>query len=182
MKVVVKGHHMSVTDALKEYAESKVTHIENFKDHIESITIDLDIDHSSADDSQQKASILVHVRGSFLQASECSHSMYASIDVVMDKMYLQLKKYKDKSNDHRHDPKHLTFPETNRPERSFSKANNNQSKGPRFIKQPMEPEEAADLLDRENIDIIAFRNLSDEQINIIYRMTEKHTFGLIEAT
>jgi putative sigma-54 modulation protein len=181
VKTSIKCHHMSITDALKDYAESKLSHIEKFYDHIESIAINLGVDHTSTDNHQHKASILVHVQGSFFQASESTGSMYASIDLMLDKICSQLKKYKDKLTSHRDDPRHLTTPKKNTQKRSIS-VEKNTKKGARFIKQPMDPEEAADILDRENIDILVFRDLGNEHINVMYRLSDKHnTFGLIEA-
>ena len=169
---------MSITDGLKDYADSKLHRIENFINYIESIAMDLDIDHYSTDSEQHKASILVHVPGTFLKASETSDSMYASIDLVMDKIYLQLKKYKDKAKSHRDDPKHLI--NEDKPKRSISIAKNT-TKGIRFVKQPMEPEEAADLMEREELPVLVFRNLTDELVNVLYRRGDSHIFELIEV-
>ncbi len=169
---------MSITDGLKEYADTKLHRIENFSQYIESIAIDLDIDHYSTDSEQHKASILIHVAGSFLKASESTDSMYASIDLVMDKIYIQLKKHKEKLKNHRDDPKHLI--NDTKPKRSI-KVSQNETKGIRFVKQPMDPEEAADLMERENLPVLVFRKLSDETINVLYRRGDSHTFDLIET-
>jgi putative sigma-54 modulation protein len=178
VKKSINSHHMSITDGLKEYAETKLSRIENFQPFIESITIDLDMDHPSHDAEQYKASIRVHVPGTVLQASETSDSMYASIDLVMDKMYVQLKRIKEKSQSHRKDVRHLT-PES-KSDRSISVLKDS-GKGIRFIKQPMDPQEAADIMDRENLPLLVFRRLSDETVNVLYRRSEdQNLFDLIE--
>jgi len=173
MKTLIKAHHMSITEALKDYAESKIDRLEKFSDHIQSVTIDLDIDHASTDDTQQKASALIHVSGTSLKASEASESMYSSIDLMMDKLEAQLKKYKDKITDHRGDVKHQNG------HQKFSINTAKKSKGERFIQQPMDPEEAVSILQREKLKVLVFRNLSDERINVIYPITDNE-YGLID--
>ena len=67
-----------------------------------------------------------------------------------------------------------------KPKRSISIAKNT-TKGIRFVKQPMEPEEAADLMEREELPVLVFRNLTDELVNVLYRRGDSHIFELIEV-
>jgi putative sigma-54 modulation protein len=177
-KTLIKFHHMSITKALQDYAKSKLHRIEKFDSYIVSVSIDLDVNHLSSNGQQQEASALVHVHGSTIKASASSDSMYASIDLMMDKLDFQLTKYKDKLKSHRAEPKHQSTKGTFKRSVSVKKA---LEKGDRFIRQPMDPEEAASILERENINVIVFRNLSDECVNVIYRLDEDRTYGLIEA-
>jgi len=56
------------------------------------------------DKLQQKAEITLRVRGSALHAESIEPDLYASIDVVMDKLDRQVLRHKDRVKNHAHTP------------------------------------------------------------------------------
>ena len=67
-------------------------------DKIEEIQVDLDVETFPNEEDRQIVSATVLVPGSALIAKESSKDLYASIDVMVDKLQRQLKKYKDKAS------------------------------------------------------------------------------------
>ena len=76
MQITIVGHHVEVTDALR----------------VKSIHVTLSLENQQL----QKASAKVTVTGNDLYAEAVEETMYASIDVLADKLERQLVKYKEK--------------------------------------------------------------------------------------
>ncbi len=92
MLIEITGRHVAVTDTIKEYARRKVQKAaEDFHD-VESVHVILDVQKI-----RHIAEVVVQGRHHMrLEASEASEDMYASIDLVSDKIAKQLRKNRDK--------------------------------------------------------------------------------------
>lgn len=92
MNITISGHHLSVTEAMKEYARKKASKLERFFDRIRKIQVTLDVEGE-----RQTAEMIVSaVRGSTLIAEVASTDMYAAIDLAVDKLERQLTRHKEK--------------------------------------------------------------------------------------
>ena len=94
MQLNVSGHHVEVTDALRDYVESKFERLQRHFDQITKIEVTLIVEKQV-----QKAEASIHVSGADLFAVAQSEDMYAAIDSLVDKLDRQLIKHKEK---HRH--------------------------------------------------------------------------------
>ncbi|MDE1460625.1 ribosome hibernation-promoting factor, HPF/YfiA family [Spartinivicinus poritis] len=94
MQVNISGHHVEVTDALRQYVIKKLDRIENHYDSITNVQITL-----SVEKLRQKAEANLHVRGADIAATAESEDMYAAIDLLSDKLGRQLSKHKEKTLD-----------------------------------------------------------------------------------
>jgi putative sigma-54 modulation protein len=101
MKIQVKGRHVVVTEPLRDYAEEKLAKLHRVlsERHIDEVTrVELELivekGHNSAD--SQVAEATVFTRGPVMRARESSPDMYASIDLVTEKLQRQAKRYHDK--------------------------------------------------------------------------------------
>ena len=92
MQINISGHHVDVTDALKDYVADKMQKLERHTDDITSIQAIL-----SVEKNRQKAEAKIHVKGADLFANAESEDMYAAIDALADKLDRQLIKHKEKS-------------------------------------------------------------------------------------
>jgi putative sigma-54 modulation protein len=91
MQLSISGHHVDVTDALKNYASEKLTKLERHFDHITNVHVVL-----SVEKLRQRAEATMHVSGAELFADADSEDMYAAIDALTDKLDRQLLKHKEK--------------------------------------------------------------------------------------
>lgn len=107
MKVTVNARHMDVTDAIKDYIESKVDKFSHFYDNVMSVEVILDIE---AEEAVVEIVVQARRKHTFV-ASHRDEDMYASIDQCVDKVTQQLRRYKDKSRD-RHGPSHSEIQDT----------------------------------------------------------------------
>jgi len=96
MQLSISGHHLDVTEAIKQHSIEKLSKIKHHFDHLININMILEV----AKDVQ-KAEATIHVSGADLFAKAESSDMYSSIDQMVNKLDSQIRKHKEKLNDHR---------------------------------------------------------------------------------
>jgi putative sigma-54 modulation protein len=97
MKLVIQGKNIEISSALREYVTQK---IEKAVSHFQNLTIEVDVTLSVARNprinSKQIAEVTIYLNGAVVRAEESSESLYASLDLVADKVSRKLRKYKEK--------------------------------------------------------------------------------------
>jgi len=96
MQINLTGHHVEITDPLRNYVDSKFERLERHFDQVTNVHVILSIEKL-----RQKAEATMHVNGADLFADAVHEDMYAAIDGLIDKLDRQVKKYKEKLTDHR---------------------------------------------------------------------------------
>jgi len=91
MNIHVTGHHVEVTDAIRDYVHSKLERITRHFDHVIDVNVIL-----SVNKLQQKVEATVHVRGRDIFAESDDQNMYAAIDSLIDKLDRSVIKHKEK--------------------------------------------------------------------------------------
>ena len=95
MQLTITGHHLEVTNPLKEYVESKLGRLQRHFDQITATHVILTVEKMV-----QKAEATIHIAGGDLFAHAESEDMYAAIDALADKLDRQLIKHKQKHRRH----------------------------------------------------------------------------------
>ena len=95
MQMTISGHHLEVTDPIREYVTTKLSKLERHYEQITSTYVILTVDKL-----QQKAEATVHVSGGELFAIAEHTDLYAAIDALTDKLDRQLIKHKEKHRGH----------------------------------------------------------------------------------
>lgn len=95
MQITISGHHVDVTDALREYVEAKFERLQRHYSEITMVEVTLILEKLV-----QKAEATVHIAGADLFAAADSDDMYAAIDSLADKLDRQLIKHKEKHRPH----------------------------------------------------------------------------------
>ncbi|HFC54073.1 MAG TPA: ribosome hibernation promoting factor [Gammaproteobacteria bacterium] len=95
MQLNLTGHHMDLTDALRNYVDEKLGRLERYFDKVGNVHVVL-----SVEKNRQKAEATMHVNGADLFANSEGDDMYAAIDALSDKLHRQLKKHKEKLSSH----------------------------------------------------------------------------------
>jgi len=91
MQLTISGHHLEITEAIREYVTSKFAKLERHYEQINSTSVILTVEKLS-----QNAEATVHVSGGELFANSQHEDLYAAIDSLTDKLDRQLIKYKEK--------------------------------------------------------------------------------------
>lgn len=95
MKMNLTGHHVELTDSLRDYVNSKFEKLERHFDHINNVYVTLTVEKND-----QKAESTVHLNGTELHASAIDSDMYVAIDALIEKLDRQVLKYKGKISKH----------------------------------------------------------------------------------
>lgn len=93
MQINLTGHHIELTDALRDYVNSKFAKLERHFEQINNVQVILTVEKL-----KQIAEAKLNVNGGELFANSEHSDMYAAIDVLIDKLDRQLIKHKDKLN------------------------------------------------------------------------------------
>jgi putative sigma-54 modulation protein len=95
MRINFTARHFRAPERLKKYSEKKVARLKRYYGGIIDCEIILDYEKLN-----QIAEIAIHVYGQRLVAVEKSEDIFKSIDLAVDKLERQLKRYKEKRHDH----------------------------------------------------------------------------------
>ena len=179
MQITIRTHHVDITPSLKEYAKKKIEKLEKYFENIQEIIVELDVSATSDEDQRQVAFGIIKASQTTMRAEEATRDMYASIDLLTEKLEVQLRRHKEKLKDHKKSG-------SKRSVGAVAKSRNGH-KGLTFLKddklyipKPMTPEEALDILLVEKNKFLVFRNAKTEQVNVIYPIRGEQ-YGLIET-
>lgn len=95
MQINISGHHIEVTESLRDYVNEKFEKLERHFDHINNVHVVLKVEKL-----RQIAESTVHLNGSEVFASVEHENMYAAIDSLIDKLDRQVIRHKEKMNRH----------------------------------------------------------------------------------
>ena len=96
MQVIITGHHLEVTDALKAHIDAKFEKLARHFDNVTDVHVIL-----SVEKLVQKAEATLQLSGAKLFAEDSLEDMYVAIDAMADKLDRQISKHKEKTGSHR---------------------------------------------------------------------------------
>ena len=91
MQVIVTGHHLEITEALKAHVDAKFEKLARHFDKVTDVHVIL-----SVEKLVQKAEATLQISGAKLFAEDHQEDMYAAIDEMVDKLDRQITKHKEK--------------------------------------------------------------------------------------
>jgi putative sigma-54 modulation protein len=95
MQLDITGHHVEVTEPLKEYVAAKLEKIGRHFDLVSDVHCILTVEKL-----RHKAEATVSVNGAKIYADATEADMYAAIDDLADKLERRVRKHKEKLVDH----------------------------------------------------------------------------------
>ena len=95
MQLDITGHHVDVTEPLKEYVAAKLDKIGRHFDLVSDVHCILTVEKL-----RHKAEATVSVNGAKIYADATEGDMYAAIDDLADKLERRVRKHKEKLVDH----------------------------------------------------------------------------------
>lgn len=176
MKLLIQGNNIAVTDSIHEYVKEKLAKaVKHFENITSKIDVHLSVARNSRIESKHKAEVTVYANGTIIRAQEGSGNLYASIDMVADKIYRQLRRYKEK---HLAKKNHAQVRTGDMIEATTVESNLIGDRTPElpaeivrkkyFAMPPMSIEQALEQLQLVDHDFYMFRNSETQEINVIY--------------
>ena len=99
MKIHITPHHLSLTDALQQFAARKVSALDGISRDIDAAHIVLRDDSKTNPERRFSASVRLMVRGADVFARGAGHDLYATIEKVVQKLTSGLRTRKSRLHD-----------------------------------------------------------------------------------
>ncbi|WP_134682760.1 ribosome hibernation-promoting factor, HPF/YfiA family [Brevibacillus migulae] len=173
MRCSIHGDHITITPALKEYVENKVGRLEKFD-----LLTDADDCRVTLRVTKKKHTVEVTIPAgnTMFRAEESSEDMYASVDLVTDKLNRMIRKYKDRMESQNR--KAAAQPLPTAPVHEEEDADQ-LVRIKKFEYKPMDVEEAIMQMDLIGHTFFIFTNAENGQVNVVYKRNDGG-YGLIE--
>ena len=91
MQINLSGHHIEITDPLRDFVNSKFAKLERHFEQINNVQVTLTVEKLN-----QIAEAKLNVNGGEIFANSQHEDMYAAIDALIDKLDRQIIKHKEK--------------------------------------------------------------------------------------
>lgn len=180
MQITIEGRHIEVTDAMREYVEKKLQKLKKYFPYLIYVHVVFYTQRA-----EQVVDVTIQANRFTIHNEEKSNDLYASIDTVVDKLEVQLKKYKERLiHNHQKQPRpdkdlnlNISVFDRETIEESLPERQIIHTK--RLAIKPMTIDEAAMQMDLIDHNFLVFRNADTQTVNVIYRRNDGH-YGLIE--
>lgn len=178
MKLLIQGNNIAVTESIHDYVEQKLEKaVKHFQNITGKVDVHLSVARNSRIERRHKAEVTVFANGTVIRAQEGSENLYASIDMVADKIARQLRKYKEKhlaKNNH-DNIRQEEFSENEDLPLVEELDNDRDPELPAAVVRskyyampPMTVQEALEQLQLVDHDFYMFQNSKTGEINVIY--------------
>lgn len=207
MKLLVKGKNVDISERLQAYAEKRLGKLsQQLDDDVTRLELEITEEKNPKISDSHVAEATIWTKGPTIRARESSHDVYASIDLVAEKVERQVRKYREKRIQYQHGGPHRNgngryksalqaegTPDGGIADRQMADADTpnletfmdsphvNIVKTKQFNLGPMSPEEAALQMDLVGHDFFVFVNDENNQTSVLYKRNDGN-YGLIEPT
>lgn len=181
MKFTIRGQNMLLTDALKDYATKKIGRLERYFETAPTSDVCVTL---SVVKNMQAVEVTIPLPGVLLRAEVRSEDMYASIDLVTEKLERQIRKHKTKANrKFRQDGIRSLFRDSYDGSTAVRRLDEEEDlelvRTKRFTLKPMDVEEAILQMNMVGHNFFVFANADSKEVNVVYRRNDGK-YGLIE--
>lgn len=182
MKLNIRGENFEVTAALRDYVEKKLGRLQRYFDNGEVRDVNVTLRVLRGDGIIE---VTIPMSSVLIRAEETHPDMYAAIDLVIEKLERQVRKYKTKIN--RKQRQDSTTRVAMRQADSVAVLTDDEEdddefsivRTKRFALKPMDPEEAVLQMDLLGHNFFVFQNSETNEVNVVYRRNDGK-YGLIE--
>ena len=181
MNIIMSGKQMDLTDGIKHAIEEKLGRLDFYLHPETDVKVTV-----SAKKARQKVEVTIFpINGPIIRAEDIEENLYAAIDIVYDKLNIQLRKYKKRLQDRHKLNESIRFDAIEDIEETDQSSSEDNldiviERTKKFGVKPMSPEEAVLQMDLLGHDFYMFKNDESNDISIVYRR-KNGGYGLIES-
>lgn len=171
MNINIRGKNVEVTDALKDYVQKRIGKLEKYLGILQEAQVTLVVEKND-----HRVEVTIPVNGMIIRGEESSGDMYASIDLVFEKLEKQVNKYRGKISKKL---RGLNVADAAALGAGEKLVEDEVVKTKRFAVKPMPVEEAIMQMNMLGHSFYVFSNAETEDVNVVYRRKDGK-YGLIE--
>ena len=172
MKITISGKNIEVTAGLRSAVEDKLSKLEKYFTPDTACNVAL-----SVEKERQKIEVTIPMKGHIIRAEQESDDMYVTIDLIVDIIEAQLKRYRKKLIDKQQNTESLR--------KEFVEEEAEQDEEIRIVRakkfgmKPMFPEDACVQMELLGHNFYVFSNAETGEVNVVYKRKDR-SYGLIE--
>ena len=176
MKYNIRGNKLEVTDAIDDYIRSKLSKVEKYLDDNDVVEAKVLI---SAKGKDQKVEVTIWSGKYNIRAEVTNEDLYSAIDLVVDKLERQFKKYKGKISTKRVAKEQPMVPDMEI-EDYFEDEEQTIVRRKEVFLKPIDEDEAITQMELLGHTFFVFKNVDTNKINVVYKRNDGD-YGIIEA-
>ena len=181
MKISYTGHHLEVTDDIRDYINKRAGKIESRFSDMQEFNVVL-----KSEKHRYEVEVIVTAPGVSFYAKNSTHELISAFDGALEKVINQVRKYKERVKDKRHNVPHRDVVAQLNPDASEFSQEIDSSESPvivpaseRFAAKPLTLNEAAAELQTSGESLLMFLNSETRQVNLLYQ-SDDGAFGWVE--
>ncbi|PIC65894.1 ribosomal subunit interface protein [Sporosarcina sp. P16a] len=178
----IRGENVEVTPAIREYVEKKVEKLERY--FSEGVNATANVNLKVYSDKQTKVEITIPMKNLTLRAEERHNDMYAAVDLIVDKLERQIRKYKTRVNRKSREREGVAAffqsVDSNNTEVLEDDAEFDVVRTKQFDLKPMDQEEAILQMNMLGHSFFIFTDADSDGTHIVYKRKDGK-YGLIET-
>lgn len=176
MEFNIRGDKVTVTKAIKDYVNEKISKLNKYFDNDKNIKATIII---RVKNGEQIIEVTVPTNKFTLRAEEKHVDLYAAIDLVVDKLERQIRKNKTKLNNKYKNIMQLDI-------NTDFEVEDDEEDDVKVVKRknvdskPMDEEEAVLQMELLNHDFFVFKNVDEECVSVMYKRKDGN-YGIINV-
>lgn len=172
MKYNIRGNKIDVTEAISDYIKNKVSKLEKYLDDNDEVEAKAIV---SAKGHNQKVEITIWSGKYNIRAEVVNPDLYSAIDLVIDKLERQFKKYRGKLNIKRAKEEYIS-----EIDELLEEEEQKIVRRKVVYLKPIDEDEAITQMELLGHSFFVFKNVETGKINVVYKRSDSD-YGLIEA-
>lgn len=166
MNINIVGRKIKLTEPIKSFIEEKVENVLGYISNIIWVQVVVGVEKK-----QHFAEIVAHIGHQTIKAKAVSSDLYSAVDMVVDKIEIQAKKYKEKNQDLRKLEENVDYTPVDTMDIKFSVIKNVPVK-------PMTKEEAVIEMERLGYNFWLFIDKNTKQTQVVFKRIDS-TYGIL---
>jgi len=169
MRIHIVARKMKMSKPVKEFIEARLEKLHEFLENIVWAQVIVTVEKKI-----HTTEVVVHAGHQTMKAAASTDEMYSAIDKAMDKIEMQVKKYKERFTDH-HATESVDLGELTTlvgPEIKFSVVKDVPLK-------PMNKEEAVIEMEKLGFNFWLYQEKASKQLNVVFKRLDS-TYGLLQ--
>ncbi len=180
----IRGENIEVTPAIRDHVENKVRKLERYFTDGSNATAHVNL--KVYNDRETKVEVTIPMKNLTLRAEERHSDLYAAIDLIVDKLERQIRKYKTRVNRKSREREGVAafFESVNKNNGAADESSTDEEftvvRTKRFDLKPMDEEEAILQMNMLGHSFFVFTDAESDETNIVYQRKDGK-YGLIET-
>ena len=190
VELQIRTNGTKVTDGMREFIDRRMAKLDRLAEHVVDAHLELRTEETRTGSQMTTAQITLHTGRHVLRAEDRDTEPARAVDGVIDKLITQVRKYNDKNVSRRKrgaipngsvndgSPILTIDDRSSLPNGASDEGDDIVVRTKRFAMKPMHVDEAIDQMQLVGHDFFLFRNVDEDELNVLYRRMDG-SYGLL---